>query len=146
VPRSLRELEVLAEVVASVLAVAEEAHVVEREVDAADLAHLEDAVDHGAVVVLVAVVVALVEAVASPEEAVEEDLVEEVSDVRQSPSCLALSYYGVMGKRELFAGTFCRYFCASGDLPICRGCRLIQSSNECYFTNEVPANMTFVPL
>ncbi|GMF69361.1 unnamed protein product [Aspergillus oryzae] len=121
-----------------VLAVAEEALVVEQEVDAADLALLEE--EAASVVELEeAVEASVVEAVASPGEAAEEDLVE-VSDVRQSPSCLALSYYGVMGKRELLQELFVLIFlCILGGLRIRKGCRLIQPLNECYYTNEVPA-------
>ncbi|RAQ66888.1 H/ACA ribonucleoprotein complex subunit 1 [Aspergillus flavus] len=121
-----------------VLAVAEEALVVEQEVDAADLALLEE--EAASVVELEEEVEAsVVEAVASPGEAAEEDLVE-VSDVRQSPSCLALSYYGVMGKRELLQELFVLIFlCILGGLRIRKGCRLIQPLNECYYTNEVPA-------
>ena len=134
---SLRELEVLPGVV---LAVVEEALVVEREVDAADLALLEEEV--ASVVELEEAEASVVEAVASPGEAAEEDLVE-VSDVRQSPSCLALSYYGVMGKRELLQELFVSIFlCILGGLPLRKGCRLIQPLNECYYTNEVPAKMT----
>lgn len=121
-----------------VLAVAEEALVVEQEVDAADLALLEE--EAASVVELEEEVEAsVVEVVASPGEAAEEDLVE-VSDVRQSPSCLALSYYGVMGKRELLQELFVLIFlCILGGLRIRKGCRLIQPLNECYYTNEVPA-------
>ncbi|GAB1200912.1 H/ACA snoRNP pseudouridylase subunit [Aspergillus pseudonomiae] len=72
---SLRELEVLPGVV---LAVVEEALVVEREVDAADLAPLE--AEAASAVEREEVEASVVEAVASPGEAAEEDLVVEVSD------------------------------------------------------------------
>ncbi|OGM39942.1 phosphatidylserine synthase [Aspergillus bombycis] len=123
---SLRELEVLPGVV---LAVVEEALVVVREVDAADLADLAPLeAEAASAVELEEVEASVVEAVASPGEAAEEHLVE-VSDVRQSPSCLALSYYGVMGKRELLQELFVSIsLCILGGLPIRKGFMSVLSS------------------
>lgn len=55
-----------------------------------------------------AVEASAVEASVVEAEVAEEEAPVEASDDRQFLSCLVLSYYGVMGKRELLQEPFCR--------------------------------------
>lgn len=105
-----------------------------------------DAVLRAAVVVLLPeagvdpeVVVALAEVV-SPGVVAEEALVEASADVRQSLSCLVLSYYGVLGKRELLQELFCLDILVhpkGKTLLVCRGCRIDPAIQWTSYENRV---------
>lgn len=89
--------------------------------------------------------------VASPVEVVEDspevvvasgEVAEDVeaSNVRQSLSCLVLSYYGVLGKRELLQELFCLNILVhpkGKDLPVCRGCRIDPAIEWTSYENRV---------
>ena len=83
------------------------------------------------------VVVSLAEVVVAS-GVVAEDV--EASNVRQSLSCLVLSYYGVLGKRELLQELFCLDILVhpkGKDLPVCRGCRIDPAIKWTSYENRV---------